>query len=915
MNDESKLLSSPKDPSQNFMEHLPLPLDAFFQPKSVAVVGAKDDVGSVGRTMMANLLSGGFDGEIYPVNPKRSEVLGKKSYPTVKSIPAQVDLAVIITPASTVPKVLEECAEAGIKAVIIISAGFKELGDAGLALENQVLEIASRKGIRIIGPNCLGVMNPVYGLNATFAKGIAQPGNIAFISQSGAMCTAVLDWSFEERVGFSAFVSIGSMADVDWGDLISYLGAQSSTRSILIYMETIGDPRSFLSAAREIALEKPIIVIKPGRSAQAAHAAASHTGSLAGSDEVFDAALERVGVLRVNTISELFSMASVLAKQPKPKGPRLSLVTNAGGPAVLATDATVISGAELAVLNPKTISALDKFLPVAWSHGNPVDILGDARPERYSKTMEILINDDATDGILVILSPQDVTDPIGTAECLRHYGKGSAKPILASWMGGASVRPGAEMLNKSGIPSFEYPDEAAWTFATMWRYSDHLKTLYEVPALRNTEIKDEARNAVKAIIDKARQEKRTLLNEYESKNILELYKIPCVETRIAKNVQEAVEAARTMPFPYVVKLFSHTITHKTEVGGVKLNLKSEKEVEEAFNAILQSVTEKVGKEHFEGVTVQRMIPRDGYEIILGSSTDAQFGPVLLFGTGGQLVEVYKDSALGLPPLNTNLARQLMAKTKIYEALKGVRGRKSADMPLLEKVLVSFSQLVVEHKWIKECDINPLLIGPEHLIAVDARILLHDCEEKDIPALAIRPYPIEYISKAKLKNGTEVLIRPIRPEDEPAMVVFHRELSENSVRQRYFEFISLDKRVAHQRLSRICFTDYDREIALVAEMEHHKQGSLSIIMGFARISRLANREEAELKMIIADAYHNKGLGNLFITRLLEVAKQENIKRVFALVLSENEGMIHLCQKKGFKRIPHPDPLLTNLVCNL
>lgn len=909
---ESKLLSSPKDPSQNFMEHHLLPLDAFFQPKTVAVIGAKDDVGSVGRTMMANLLSGGFGGEVYPVNPKRSEVLGKKSYPKVSDIPDKVDLAVIITPASTVPGIIEECAAAGIKAVIIISAGFKELGEPGLELENKVLQIAAEKGIRIIGPNCLGVMNPVYGLNATFAKGIAQPGNIAFISQSGAMCTAVLDWSFEERVGFSAFVSIGSMADVDWGDLIGYLGAQPSTHSILIYMETIGDPRSFLSAAREIALEKPIIVIKPGRSAQAAHAAASHTGSLAGSDEVFDAALERVGVLRVNTISELFSMASVLAKQPKPKGPRLTLVTNAGGPAVLATDATIISGAELATLQPQTISSLNTFLPTAWSHGNPVDILGDAKPERYSKTIDILVKDESTDGILVILSPQDVTDPIGTAECLRHYGKGTNKPILASWMGGASVRTGAEMLNKAGIPSFEYPDEAAWTFAAMWRYTHHLKSLYEVPALHNTEIPQESRLKVKEIIDNARKEKRTLLNEYESKKVLELYKIPCVETIIAKTPKEAVEAARKMAYPLVVKLFSHTITHKTEVGGVKLNLKSEKEVEDAFNAILESVSEKAGKEHFEGVTVQKMIPRDGYEIILGSSTDPQFGPVLLFGTGGQLVEVYKDSAVGLPPLNANLARQLMAKTKIYEALKGVRGRKSADMPLLEKVLVNFSQLVVENKWIKECDINPLLVGPDHLIAVDARILLHDCEEKDIPALAIRPYPIEYISRAKLKDGTELLIRPIRPEDEPAMVVFHRELSESSVRQRYFEFISLDKRVAHQRLSRICFNDYDREIALIAELEHIKQGTLPIIMGFARISRKAHPEEAELKMIIADAFHNKGLGDLFLKRLILIAQKENIKRIYALILRENVGMIHLCQKNNFKEVPHTDPLLIQLV---
>jgi len=477
MNIENKTFT---DPSQNFIVRYPQPLDAVFLPRSIALIGAKDNLGSVGRTIMLNLMNGAFKGNLYPVNPKRNEVFGLKSYPNIASVPEKIDLAVIVTPAQTVPDLVEQCVDAEVKAAIIISAGFKELGEEGLLLEKEILKRAQKGNMRIIGPNCLGVMNPIYGMNATFAKGMALPGNLAFISQSGAMCTAVLDWSLEERVGFSAFVSIGSMADVDWGDLIDYLGGDEATHTILIYMETIGDPRSFLSAAREIALEKPIIVIKPGRSAEAAQAAASHTGSLAGSDEVFEAAMERAGVLRVNSISELFHMASVLGRQPRPKGPKLAIVTNAGGPSVLATDATVINGAQVAKIEASSIEKLDQFLPSAWSHANPVDILGDASAETYAKTIDVLAHDSENDGILVILSPQDMTDPVKTAESMRSYAHLKDRPILASWMGGSFVRKGIEILNSSHIPTFEYPDDAAWSFATMWKHSQNLAGLYEM---------------------------------------------------------------------------------------------------------------------------------------------------------------------------------------------------------------------------------------------------------------------------------------------------------------------------------------------------------------------------------------------------------------------------------------------------
>lgn len=896
------------DPSQDFMERLPQPLDAIFLPKSVAVIGAKDNPGSVGRTIMSNLKAGEFGGKIFPVNPHRTEVLGLKAYPNIFAVPEPVDLAIIVTPAPTVPGIIEECAKCKVKGAIIISAGFKELGPPGIELENQILRYARAANMPIIGPNCLGVMNPIYGLNATFAKGMALKGNIAFLSQSGALCTAVLDWSFQEKIGFSSFVSVGSMADVGWGALIDYLGGDPQTQSILMYMETIGDPRSFLTAAREIALEKPIIVIKAGRSAAAAKAAASHTGSLTGSDEVFDAALERAGVLRVDSINELFSMTSALGRQPRPKGPRLAIVTNAGGPAVLATDAVVLHGAALARLETGTIEALNEKLPSAWSHSNPLDILGDAGPERYALTIEKIAKDPNVDGILTILTPQDMTDSDETAQCVVPYAHIHEKPMLASWMGGESVKKGVEILSQSNIPVFAYPDDAAKTFATMWRYSQNIKSLYQTPSaieLRGTEDLDpKLIEKAKIIIQCALKEKRYILTEAESKALLASYDIPVVETFIAKTAEEAVKIAERIGYPVVLKLFSETITHKTDVGGVKLNLRTQQAVRDAFQDIQRSVAKAAGQEHFQGVTVQRMVKHEGYELILGSSVDPQFGPVLLFGMGGQLVEVFRDRALALPPLNINLARRLMEKTKIYEALKGIRGRKPVDLACLEHILMRFSQLIVENPWIKECDVNPLMASPEEIIALDARVVLFEKEE-ELPRLAIRPYPSDYVLPWKLKNGQQVILRPIRPEDEAMTVAFHKELSENSVRQRYFKFLTLNERVAHERLIRICFNDYDREFGIIAELTDPKTHEKKII-GIGRLSRIPGTTSAQYKVNIADAYHNLGLGTKLLEHLIDIARKEKIERIYAHILSENENMIKICQREGFTLTPTEEP---------
>ena len=935
-NQQQQRVSSAHDILHQAWRH---PLDPVFSPKVVAVIGATETRGSVGRTVFQNLGRGGFEGTVYPVNPKRSSVLCVKAYPNIAAIPEKVDLAVITTPAASVPGLIRECAAVGVPGAVIISAGFKETGPRGAELERQVLEEARKGKMRIVGPNCLGVMVPQIGLNATFASTIAKPGSVAFLSQSGALCTAILDWSLRENVGFSAFVSIGSMLDVNWGDLIYYLGDDPKTKSIVIYMESIGDARSFLSAAREVALTKPIIVIKVGRTEAAAKAAASHTGSLTGSDEVLHAAFRRVGVLRVETIAELFHMADVLAKQPKPKGPRLAIVTNAGGPGVLATDMLIGSGGQLAEPSPQTFAALNELLPAAWSHNNPIDILGDAGPERYAKAVQIVADDPGNDGLLVILTPQAMTDPSGTAEQLKSFAHIPGKPLLASWMGGQEVEPGQQILNDAGVPTYKYPDMAARAFYYMWRYSYNLRALYETPTLIADQDGETSKRAkAEAIIQNARKLERTILTEHESKQLLAAYGIPTVETRIARTEEEAVKLAEEIGYPVVLKLYSEIITHKTDVGGVQLNLRNAAAVRKAWNAIESSVAkfaasqkvssprpsppgeerEKTKDSHratssksaaanpFLGVTVQPMIRLEGYELIVGSSPDPQFGPVLLFGTGGQLVEVFKDRALALPPLNGTLARRMMEQTKIFQALKGVRGRAPVNLAALEELLVRFSQLVVEQPWIAELDINPLLVSAEQIIALDARVVLHpkDTPEDKLPKPAIRPYPTQYVKAWKLKNGEQVTIRPIRPEDEPMIVKFHESLSEESVYYRYFSKLKLDQRVAHERLTRICFNDYDREIALVAERKDAASGQHEII-AVGRLSKARGLNEAEFALLISDRWQGQGLGTELLKRLVQVGRDEKLGRITAFILSENHAMHHLSKKAGFKLERDPE----------
>ncbi|SHK14814.1 bifunctional acetate--CoA ligase family protein/GNAT family N-acetyltransferase [Rhodothermus profundi] len=905
---EDRPVTAQSDPSHELFQPRRLHLDAIFKPRSVAVIGASERPGSVGRTLLWNLISNPFGGTVYPVNPKRTNVLGIRAYPSVKEVPEPVDLAVIATPAPTVPEVVQECVDAGVRGAVIISAGFKEIGAEGKRLEERILAIARRGGLRIIGPNCLGVMRPVTGLNATFASAMARPGSVGFISQSGALLTSILDWSLEANVGFSAFISIGSMLDVGWGDLIYYLGSDPYTKSIILYMESIGDARSFLSAAREVALQKPIIVIKAGRTEEAARAALSHTGALAGSDEVLNAAFRRTGVLRVDRIADLFYMAEVLAKQPRPEGPRLTILTNAGGAGVLATDALVQGGGQLARLSEQTLQQLDAFLPPHWSRGNPVDILGDADPTRYAKALEVTLADENSDGLLVILTPQAMTDPTQTAEQLRRFAQ-SRKPILASWMGGVEVAAGKQILNRVGIPTFQYPDTAVRVFNYMWRYSYNLRALYETPSLPDDEIEGGPdREQARQIIEQVRRAGRTLLTEYEAKQVLAAYCLPITPTHLARTADEAVAIAEELGYPVVLKLHSYTITHKTEVGGVQLNLDTPDRVRQAFETIQHRLVERGQADAFDGVTVQPMVRvQDGYELIIGSTIDPQFGPVLLFGAGGTLVEVYRDRALGLPPLNTTLARRMMEQTRVYRALQGVRGRPSVDLDRLEKLLVRFSQLVVEQPWIREIDVNPLLAAPDQIVALDARIVLHppDMAEEELPRPAIRPYPRQYMGTWRLKDGSPVLIRPIRPEDEPLLVEFHHKLSERSVYLRYASFLKLSQRVAHERLARLCFIDYDREMALVAERRSPETGRPEIL-AVARLTKIYGTNDGEFAMLVRDDVQGKGLGSELLRRLIQIGEAEGLERIVADILVQNHAMQHVCRKLGFQIIRSTDP---------
>lgn len=880
-----------------------LGLDNIFNPKSIALIGASDEEGSVGYILMKNLTEMGYKGHVYPVNIRKQEILGIKAYPAVSKLPEIVDLAIIATPASTVPDIVEECGTSGIKGIIIISAGFKETGASGKILEEKILEIKKKYDMRIIGPNCLGIIHPDIGLNATFIPKKQRSGSIAFISQSGALGSAILDLAAHENISFSNFVSVGSMIDVNFGDLIDYFGTDPKTKSILMYIEGITDARKFMSAARHFSRTKPIIVVKSGRSIESAKAAASHTGAITGEDMVYDAAFKRAGIVRVKDIADLFNCAEAIGKHPLPRGPNLAIITNAGGPGVMASDAIIALGGKLAQLGNATIEKLNTVLPPHWSKGNPVDILGDAKAKRFEDALEACFIDENVDGVLIIYTPQGGSDPAEIAEkILDIYSKKKfSKPYLTSFMGYEDVEKANQFLTENGVPTYSTPEQAVATYMYMYQYKRNLELMYETPVELPVDSAP-PKQPLLSIIRNAVKEDRYTLTETESKKFLEYYNIPIVKTRVARTADEAAMCASQTGYPVAVKILSPQITHKTDVGGIKLDINSEPELRLAFDDIIQSAKEHKPDAHIQGVTVQKMIKTKGIEIILGAKTDSLFGPVIMFGRGGIDVEIYKDVAIGLLPLNQILARRMMEETKVYQLLKGYRNRPPARIKLLEEIIVRFSQMMVDFPQLKEFEMNPLLIDENEALALDARGMINKegINAKPHENLVISPYPEKYKSLWKLRDGRTVLLRPIKPEDEPLWLEMFHNFSQESLHFRLFQTIL--EPVAHEFSARYCNIDYDRELAIVAEIE---EGGQRKMLGVVRLNLEPSEKTGELSFIVTDTWQGHGLGSKMVDYMIEICKDKKLESINAIMLQDNHRAIKLLQEMGFVVDPPGD----------
>ncbi len=873
-------------------------LDKIFDPHRVAVIGASDTPSSVGYTVLRNLIGSGFRGVVYPVNAKRESVQGIQAYKDIPSLPHAPDLAVICTPSQTVPQLLRECGEVGTRGIVVISAGFREIGEAGRKLEDEVREVQARyDGMRILGPNCLGIIVPGIHLNASFAAATPKKGHIGFISQSGALCTSVLDWAIDEGIGFSYFVSVGNMLDVSMADLIDYFGSATETQSIILYIESITEAREFVSAARAFARTKPIVAYKAGRFAESAQAAASHTGAMAGVDAVYEAAFQRAGIERIFQIEDMFDCAELLARQQTPKGDRLAIVTNAGGPGVMTTDALIDRDGTLAVLSEETIQRLNECLPPFWSHNNPVDVLGDAPPDRFAKALEIVLQDKGVDAVLVILTPQAMTDCGGTAEAVGQVAAKAHKPVLAAWMGGETVDAGVQLLNKAGIPSYTTPEKAVRAFMHLVSYARNLEILHETPRdLPMTFSLD--RQRMRNLFDTILTEGEEILSENISKAFLDAYEIPVTKPQAARSPEEAAEVAHRMGYPVVMKIHSPQITHKTDVGGVALNLTSDEMVRDAYNKMVRRTNEKRPDATILGVTIQKMVNySNGFELIMGMKKDPVFGAVIMVGMGGVAAEVFLDRALGMPPLNEALARRMVESLKSWPLLRGYRGKPAVNIDRLIEILIRFSYLVADYPEIKELDVNPLLVTPEDVIALDARVII-DREVavhsvRPYAHLAIRPYPEEYVTQRTLKEGTDVVLRPIKPEDEP---MWHELLANCSTQSLWFRFSYLFKQTTHEMATRYCFIDYDREIGIVAEVEEEGQRKLIAV---GRLVADMNHEVAEYAVIVVDRWHGHGLGGMLTDYCLEVAKRWGVKRVVAETSKENARMLATFRNRGFQ----------------
>lgn len=868
-------------------------LDHFFRPNGVAFIGASDKEGSLGWAVLHNMIQAGFKGTLYPVNPKYREIQGLTCYRQVGDIPGEVDLAVILIPARAVPEIVEQCGKKGVPALLILSAGFKEAGEEGNLLLDRILDTARRYRMRIMGPNCFGIMNPAWGMNATFAARGARPGRVAFISQSGAMGASILDWAAEQNVGFSHFISIGSMADLGFHDLIEYLSLDPHTSSILIYMESLSDARKFMSAARAYARTKPIIVLKAGASEEGAQAALSHTGSLAGNDLVFDAAFRRAGILRVHRIADLFNTAQALAMQPRPAGNRLAIISNAGGPAVLATDRLASHGGALARLSEHTLQQLDAELNTHWSKGNPVDILGDGSAQQYAKAIRLCAQDPGVDALLVIYVPQAITPAEDVARLLIEEQKRMEKPVFATWMGEVDVASARDLLDEGQIPNYRYPESAVDVFLFMNQYRQNLRLLYETPEYYPTDFQPD-RARVRRVIRQALDAGQDQLDRAAMVEILEAYQIPVTRVYTAATAEEAVTMAGNAGYPVAIKIWSPDISHKTDVGGVMLDLRNPEEVQAAFRQVMERAHAARPEARLLGVTVEAMVDKR-YELLIGAKQDPVFGPVIVFGMGGVAVEVFRDLQMALPPLNMALARQMVQGTRIFKLLQGYRRMPGVDLDAIYYLLIRFAYIVMDFPEITEMDLNPYSVDQHGGVVLDARAAIAERPanwRRACDHLVISPYPSQYQRHIALPDGTSVLLRPIRPEDEPMEAGLFERLSKESI---YFRFFGYIPQVDHEFLTRFTHIDYDREMAIVAETI--LDGERAII-GVVRIVGDNWNGDAEFAIVVADAWQRQGLGTAMSDFILEIARERGFQRIYASFLKPNVAMERLFRNKGF-----------------
>lgn len=864
-----------------------------FDPKTIAIIGASESEGSVGRTIVENAIASKRD--IYPVNPKHKKILGLAAYPSVADVPVEIDLAMVATPAATVPDVLAQCAAVGVHGAIVVSAGFSETGEKGIELEQRIREVLRDSPMRVVGPNCLGIIRPTVGLNASFLRITPAAGNIALISQSGALGTGMLDWAVDAHIGFSMFASVGAMVDVDFADLVDFLGEDEQTRAILIYMENIGNARRFMSAARGFARNKPIIVLKPGRYAESAKAALSHTGSMAGGDEIYEAAFRREGVVRVHEVAGLFHAAAVLDSHRLPKGADVAIVTNAGGLGVMATDAVVEHGGRLAALSDATMKRLNEALPPYWSHSNPIDVLGDAGSDRFVAAVQACLDDDGVNGILLIYTPQGNARPDDMATQISELVRGSDKPVITVLMGGETVRNGRRIFSEAGVPTYDTPEDAVKTYLGMYAYSRNLELLYQTPSEMAI---DEAppRHNLQAMLRRIAKTGRLVLTEEESKRFLITYGMPVVPQETAHTAEEAIEAAEKIGYPVVLKVVSHDITHKNAAGGVEVGICSRPDLERAYGEMLKRVKERAPDATIEGIAIQKMIRGIDYELILGMKKDAQFGSVLVFGAGGVGAEGIADFSVALPPLNQVLARRMMEETRIFKAMANPpKGVDAPDLNAVDELLTILSHMVIDFPEIAEIDVNPVVIADGRPMAVDARIIIDQSVldgQPEMPHLVITPYPTRYVMPWRMTDGTEVLLRPIRPEDERMIAEMLATMSEEALANRFFEGIP---EWTHERLVRFTNIDYERELAVVAELVADKGKR---IIGVGRLIGDPDRGAGEFSVIVHDQFQGKGLGYKLADVIIGIAGDKGFAQISGAVTTANQPMLALAEELGF-----------------